>query len=181
MKCAKWKSEKWNDNLSYCVVNIRRMEVSLEIRKVSGLSDATSEMVFSYSSRSVWQRWSHVEKLHHRPARTRSCPTFSLYVTSIKLQYGCEGMGLRRWATTLVIGTQEIWLSLTLTCLWCQILLIPSVEDTQRESLWAFIIYIWMHTDKAVRWGVKNDLESLCQQELIIFGFKFFSLWASRV
>lgn len=141
MKCAKWKSEKWNDNLSYFLINIRRMEVSLDIFKVSGLSDPTSEMVSSYSSWSVGQRWNHVDKLHHSPAWTRSCPTFSLWVTSIKASawlHWCGGWGLQRWATTEIYivftGAQKIWLSLTLTGLWRQVLLISSMEDNQRSE-----------------------------------------------
>lgn len=161
LKCGKWNSEKWNDTLSYCVVNIRRMEVSLEICKVWGLSDPTSEMVSSFSSWSVWQRWSRVEKLHHR--RSNLFPWCHLHKASVWLRWlkgwGCgDGPQLK---CTLVTGTQEIWLALTLTCLWHQVLFISSVEDNQRASLWASIIHIWMHTDKAVGLGVENDLDSL--------------------
>lgn len=160
MKCAKWNSEKWNDNLSYCVVNIRRMEVSLEICKAWGLSDPTSEMVSSFSSWSVWQRWSRVEKLH--PRRSILFPWCHLHKPSAWLRWykGWGGGDGPQLTWTLVIGTQEIWLSITLTCLWHQVL-ISSVEDNQRASLWAFIIHLWMHTGKAVRRSVKNDLDSL--------------------
>lgn len=111
---------------------------------------------------------------------TRSRPTFSLCVTSIKLQ------GLQRWATT------EIYI----VC-WCSEysavphldwFTMPGVVNFQykrqsevRVFLWVFVANIWMHTDKAVRLGMKSDLDSLCYQELMIFRLKCFSLWLNRV
>lgn len=189
MKCVKWNSEKWNDNSSYCLINIRRMEVSLEIFKVSGLSDLTSEMVSSSSSWSVWQRWNHVDKLHHSPALEQVLPNLfplcHLHKASAWLHW-CGGWGLQIWATTEIYIVN--WCSEYSAVPHLDWFMMPGVVNFQykrqsevRVFLWVFVANIWMHTDKAVRLGMKNDLDSLCHQELMIFGLSFFSLWLSRV
>lgn len=116
------------------------MEVSLEIFKVSGLSDLTSEMVSSNSSWSVWQRWNHADKLHHSPALDQVPPNLSplchLHKASAWLDW-CGGWGCRDGSQlkyTLFAGAQNIRLSLTLTGLWCQVLLISSIKDNQRSE-----------------------------------------------